>query len=307
MVNEINKIIYNLLISGKEVCIGGVGTLLTMRYAAYRASKKSMVPPYRIVIFTTEQRGVSLEEEIARVAGVDAARAHELFEQWMSEVLEGDTLKIEGIGSLRNDKFISEESFLATLNPLGRTPMRLKPKANVGLYIFASLCVLFALAVAGYVYLDSRDIVLFGKEAKIGGEVAVAENVKPEPAVEDEPVMTEMVDSVDVAQSVTEPAMQTATQEQLPTRVVDVADTSEIRSTEPGWSYVVLGVFSTTENAERAIGEAQRVAGELRCVVYHYGNKYMVALYDSQSRAECQEFARSMGGKFKDLWIYSRK
>ena len=69
MVNEINKIVYNLLMSDREVCIGGVGTLFVVRYAAYRTSRKSLMPPYRIVTFTAEERGVLLEGEIARTAG----------------------------------------------------------------------------------------------------------------------------------------------------------------------------------------------------------------------------------------------
>ena len=124
MVTEVNKIIYNLIVSGREVCIGGVGTLFTVRYAAYRASRKSLVPPYRIVEFTAEQRGVLLEEEIARAAGVDAQKAHELFEHWLSAVVDGETLTIEGVGKLRKDKFVADEAFLAALNPQAPHPCR---------------------------------------------------------------------------------------------------------------------------------------------------------------------------------------
>ena len=177
MVNEINKIVYNLLMSNREVCIGGVGTLFIVNYAAYRTTNKSITPPYRIVAFTSEERGVSLEEQIAQIAGVDELKAHELFDGWLSAVVEGDALKIEGVGVLRNDKFVAEEDFVAALNPFGRTPLRLKPKANVGLYVFASLCLLFAVAVAGYLYLDNNDVTLFGGQEDVVTEKVVAEVV----------------------------------------------------------------------------------------------------------------------------------
>lgn len=303
MVGEVNKIIYNLLVSGKDVCIGGVGTLVTMRYAAHRASRKSMTPPYRIVIFTTEQRGESLEGEIARVADVDAEKAHEIFERWLSAVSDGETLKIEGVGILRRDKFLPEETFIDALNPLGRAPIRLKPKTNVWLYIFASVCVLFALIVAGYVYVDSRGIELFGGEGRVDDNASVVEKAEPEPIVASESSTIEIVDSVMIAQPVEEHAHQVQVREQ---EVVDT-DSRAILSTESGYSYVVLGVFSTIDNAERAIRDAQKQDGALQCSVYHYGNKFMVALHEAPSRSECQEFARSLGDKFKDLWIYSRK
>ncbi len=305
MVNEINKIVYNLLMSDREVCIGGVGTLFVVRYAAYRTSRKSLMPPYRIVTFTAEERGVLLEEEIARTAGADAQKAHELFESWILAVVDGDTLKIEGVGSLRNDKFTAEESFLADLNPQGRAPIRLKPKANVGLYGFASLCMLFAVAVAGFLYVDNNDIELFGGRNDAVAEVAVDEVAKPI-AQEVVPVV-EQVDSakVELPQAVQpEVAEPQVAQPQV---VTESVASGEILSTVSGRSYVVLGVFSTPENADKAIRQACKRDGGVQCAVYHYGSKYMVALYDAPSRSECQEYARSLGDAFKDLWVYSRK
>jgi hypothetical protein len=303
MVNEINKIVYNLLISNREVCIGGVGTLFIVNYAAYRTTNKSITPPYRIVAFTSEERGVSLEEQIAQIAGVDELKAHELFDGWLSAVVEGDALKIEGVGVLRNDKFVAEEDFVAALNPLGRTPLRLKPKANVGLYVFASLCLLFAVAVAGYLYLDNNDVSLLGGRDDVVAEKMIAEVVEPK-----EDVASEVVDSVKVEMSQIEAQSEVAVADpqvaQPQTeRIVD----DEILSTISGRSYVVLGVFSTCENAMRATAQAHKKNGSLHCSIYHYGNKFMVALYDAPTRSECGEFVRSLDGEFKDLWIYPRK
>ncbi|MBE6211411.1 MAG: hypothetical protein E7130_07290 [Rikenellaceae bacterium] len=318
MVGEVNKIIYNLLMSGGEVCIGDIGTLLTMRYAAHRTSRKSLTPGYRSVVFTTEQRGTSLEKEIARVAEVDEAKAHDIYEHWLSEALDGDTLTIEGVGSLRHDKFNADEAFIATLNPQGRTPIRLKPKANVGLYIFAALCMVFALSVAGYVYIDNNDITLFGASDDTTAEI-MAQNVTSEAvskSAETEASSAEIAPQTQAqeqpqaeAQPNVEPQVQIQEPKQEhPAEAANVAtDAGAILSTTPGHSYVVLGVFSTTENAGRAIRQAQRRAKDLQYSVYHYGSKYMVALYEAQSRRECQEFASSLDNTFKDLWIYSRK
>ena len=308
MVNEINKIVYNLILSDKEVCIGGVGTLFTVRYGAYRASRKSLTPPYRVVMFTAEERGVSLENEIARVAGVEPSKAHELFERWLSETVVDGKLKIEGVGLLRNDKFVADEALMVALNPQGRAPMRLKPKANVGLYVFASLSMLFAVAVAGYLYLDNNDVTLFG-----GQEDVVTEKVVAEVVEQDAVAVAEVIDSVKVelpqavAQSETEVVEPQEVQEVQPQAITESVADGEILSTVVGRSYVVLGVFSTRENAMRAAAQAYKKSDSLHCSIYHYGNKFMVALYDAPTRSECGEFVRSLEGEFKDLWIYSRK
>lgn len=308
MVGEVNKIVGNLLLSSGEVCIDGVGSLFTLRKGATRTSRKSVVPPYRIVGFTTEQRGPSLREEIARVAGVDAQRATELFDRWLSEVLDGDTLTIEGVGVLRCEEFVADEAFAALLNPQGRTPVRLKPKPNVALYIFAVVSILFALVVAGYLYVDNHDIALFGAQEQT---VATSHSATDGATQAPNKVTAQPVDSVAVSVSATEATeavAQVHNQPQSQPQPVTAESVAEaIGYTTQGRSYVVLGVFSTAENAAKAIGQAQAQADNVRCEVYHYGEKYMVALYSAESRGECQEFARSLGDTFNDLWIYSRK
>lgn len=290
-----------MLLSDKEVRIGSLGTLFTVRYAAYRASRKSLTPPYRIVQFTNELRGISLEEEIASVANIDGDKAHEIFEQWLSEVKEGNTLKIEGVGTLRGEKFSIDEKLGAALNPHGRAPMRLKPKANVGLYIFASICILFALAVAGYVYVDNNDINLFDFGSKVAQVTDTADVNTAESNTTEEAAIMEVADTIAITTPTAEPAPAPQPKAE-PTPV-----SGEILPTTAGTSYVVLGVFSTTENAERAISQALKKADDLQYAIYHYGEKYMVSLYNAPSRSECQEFARTLSDTFKDLWIYSRK
>ncbi len=297
MVNEVNKIVANILLSGREVRIGDLGTLFIRRYAAFRASRKSLTPSYRTIEFTSELRGSSLEDEIAILANVDRERAHDIFSHWLSEVSDSDTIRIDGVGTLRHHNFSVDESFSTTLNPNGRTPIRLKPKANVVLYLFASLSILFALAIAGYVYIDSNDISLFNTKEIVADAV-------PQEQAEEQNVQSELP-----AESVKESEMvelQTDQSEIQHTTISDV-DTNDILSTTSGRSYVVLGVFSTSENAKRAIFQVQNSMRELHCSIYHYGNKYMVSLYDAPNRSECQEFIHSLGDAFKDLWIYSRK
>ena len=308
-----------MILSGREVCIDGIGTLFTLRIAAQRTSRKNLTPPYRIVAFATEQRGSSLKEEIACIAAVDAEKANEIFDHWLSESLTEDTLTIGGVGTLHHDNFKMDNNFATALNPQGQRPLRLKPKANVGLYIFASLCMLFALAVAGYVYIDSHDIdltkliSLTAKTTKVTEVAEVAESTEAAEVVATADSTAETTPAeAEVAVTTTEvaiaPAPQASENVAVETKVPTTANTTDdVQPTIVGRSYVVLGVFSTPENVGRAIRQAKKIAGDLQYSVYNYGEKYMVAIYNAPTRSECQEFVRSLDGKFKDLWVYSRK
>lgn len=70
-----------------------------------------------------------------------------------------------------------------------------------------------------------------------------------------------------------------------------------------GRNYVVYGVFSTPENALRAVADIRR-QGENGCSAFAYGPKYMVALYHSENAAECNAYIRN-AKDFSNLWVYA--
>lgn len=70
-----------------------------------------------------------------------------------------------------------------------------------------------------------------------------------------------------------------------------------------GRKYVVYGVFSTPENVLRAVGEV-RARGVPECSAFVYGAKYMVAIYSSDSEADCNTFIRNVK-QFNNLWVYT--
>lgn len=72
----------------------------------------------------------------------------------------------------------------------------------------------------------------------------------------------------------------------------------------PGRYYVVLGVFSTVENAERAVAETARKEESMRCGIYRFGAKWMVSPFESADAEACTLFRRAHREQFPDLWIY---
>ena len=127
MVNEINRLVGDLLAEGGEVFLPGVGSLYTERRGARRISRRSVLPPSRAVSFTSQERGVSLVAEISGAVQCDAAEAQDVYDRWLARTLENGVLTIEGVGVLKLKHFTPDAAFDRRLNPQGREPVRIKP------------------------------------------------------------------------------------------------------------------------------------------------------------------------------------
>ncbi len=75
MVDEVNRLVGNLLAGGSGVFLPGVGSLFVERRGARRLSKRSVQPPCRVVSFSSQQQGVSLADELARTLHCDRCRS----------------------------------------------------------------------------------------------------------------------------------------------------------------------------------------------------------------------------------------
>ena len=119
MVDEVNRLVGNLLAAGSGVFLPGVGSLFVERRGARRLSKRSVQPPCRVVSFSSQQQGVSLADELARTLHCDAAGAQDVYDRWLSRTREGDVLTIEGVGVLKFKNFTLAPAFDRLLNPQG--------------------------------------------------------------------------------------------------------------------------------------------------------------------------------------------
>ena len=72
-------------------------------------------------------------------------------------------------------------------------------------------------------------------------------------------------------------------------------------------SYVVLGVFSTPENAARAVDAAAEKDPSVRCGIYRFGTKFMVSPFESADTEACALFVRNYSDRFPGLWIYTAR
>ena len=290
MVGEVNKIIYNMLISGRGVRLPQVGTLYIERQGARRISENRLLSPRNVVAFSSHEEAPSLVDEIVAIAGCQTSQAEDIYERWKSKTLADGVLTIGGVGQLKGKSFQMEQPFNSAINPKGVKTLvvrRPKRRSNSWLYAACGVCVIVALCICGYIMWGDS---LFPKSDTEKVVAAVPAEQVVEATDEEIPAAEPMV-------SQPEPSVPTAT---VP------AQTPAVQNRRYAY-YVVMGVFSTQANADRAIEQVHSKASEAKCEVLPFGSKFMVTMYGSDSREDCNTFARSYRELFPDLWIYNKK
>ena len=290
MVGEVNKIIYNMLISGRGVRLPQVGTLYIERQGARRISEDRLLSPRNVVAFSSHEEAPSLVDEIVAIAGCQTSQAEDIYERWKSKTLADGVLTIGGVGQLKGKSFQMEQPFNSAIYPKGvKTLVVRRPKrsSNSWLYAACGVCVIVALCICGYIMWGDS---LFPKSDTEKVVAAAPAEQVVEATAEEIPAAEPMV-------SQPEPSVPTAT---VP------AQTPAVQNRRYAY-YVVMGVFSTEANADRAIEQVHSKASEAKCEVLPFGSKFMVTMYGSDSREDCNTFARSYRELFPDLWIYNKK
>ena len=305
MKQQIDNLVRNLLGEGQDIYLPQVGTLMVRRRPAIMTSSKVVSAPYREVTFTCEQRGESLVDIIISMTDVSGERAEAIYDQWLQQVRRDDEVRIDGVGVVRQRQFEPEKSFVTYLNPQPRKSVKLRPRTNYLFYVLASLCILFAIGVAGYtlyseqLFAERMDKPFFfalrGDSDEITTEKSSAvQEVESVPAVAQEPVAEAVAELEIVSEPVEEP-------------VVEKAQPLDMKM---GYSYAVWGVYSELKNAEYYVGLVSERYIDLTPAIYKYNNRYMVAVFERKSRGECAELVdrlKELSPAFRDMWVYTKR
>lgn len=355
MVDQVNRLAGNLLAAGGELYLPGVGSLCVRFRGARRLSARLVEPPSREVVFTSQQRGVSLVDEIARVlrdaapaetpcSDTDgtpvsssasvvssapvapqreqaqvASQARDIYDRWLSRTQQNGVLTIEGVGVLKFKNFTPDEAFDRRINPQGHAPVRIhRPRRFDGAMWIGIAAIVFVVAFTAYWWLGNRRDAVAGRSAS---EPVTLVAAAPD-ATEHSAAAEASADGVG-ADSVTDPAAagtasavsgaEGAAQDAAPAlRAEAAADTAPAADGEParlvsGRRYVVLGVFSTPENAARAAQLAREKEGSFRCGVYCFGAKFMVSPFESEDAEACTLFIRAHAEAFPGMWTYTAR
>lgn len=282
MVNDsITQLLLNLLAQHRTVFLPSVGTLRFGRIAA-KLEGTALTPPRNTFRYSSREEGLSLLEELIAVAGCTREEGEEAYRRWLHRVKQGSSVVIEGVGRIESDFFKPSEVLERLLNPVATAPIVLRRRRSLrGVWIGLATVAVVGAAGAAWWYVQNQPTITF----------EVVTQVVEEP-------MPEMAEEV-VAEEVAEPA---------PVEEVATPEPTAIGQMTSGVSYVVVGVFSTEENARKYIEQMARRNPEIACRVYAFqGSKFMVSGFESTDGAEASAFIRDHRAALPDLWVYKRK
>lgn len=315
MIAEVNKIILNTLISQGGILLPEVGTLYVKRTPANIISRNSVATPRLNILFATHLQAYSLVDVIASMANIGTAQAKDIYERWLDKVRSGNRLTIEGVGTLNDKSFIVDEQLLRRLNPQSAKDVTITRSHSRGRVLVAAVVAVLLLCVAGAgYYLYDRGV--------ISGVVASADentelpNIPPRvmttPAYNITAECDECVDKEETLPDTTIIAEQVTIEESEAEAEAEIAIAIEADEVSSDWRendntrhYVVVGSYSTEENAERAIASLEKRFTEQKFSFFKLGTMYAVAAYGSAERDDCEAFKRENKDNFKQSWIYT--
>ena len=277
MVGEVNKIIFNMLISGRGVYLPEIGTLYIERQGAKKIADNKLLSPRNVVSFNTQMQAPSLVDEIVQIAHCDINQAQDIYDRWRAKTQDKNIVTIEGIGKLTDKSFIVESEFNKTINPKGlKTLVVRRRRSHAWLFILSGVCIIIALGILGYL---------------LWGESISTSTTKPTtPPVANSEIVAQPADSLTTTSTpVEEPAAEV------------------VPANKEYAHYVVMGIFANADNANRAVDQINGKIKSANCKIIPFKNKHMVTIFGSDNRAECNTFASSYRDIYPDLWIYDKK
>ena len=371
MIREVDKIVANLLIAEGAVCISGAGSLRVVRHGARRISSRKIVPPCRMVEFTSQPVGTSLAAAVARAAGCDEGRAAEICGRWLAQVRTEEALTIGGVGILREKSFTMDAAFDKLLNPQGHEPLKLRgARGHWLLWTVAAFAIFCGLGACGWILYDRLnssagldEISGVSSERRTGSgapgfapaDGASADNRQAAVSASggadrssaasagagaDRSLLAGNVgaDAAGAVHASESFAGATSSGKSAHSdrhaagapgpgagaspagvpaagRPSTGRSSSEAVSSDPmqaarlvsGHTYVVQGVYSSLENARRALRELERREPALHGRIYLYGPKYMVSMFSSETSEQSIAFVRAYADRYPDLWTYRAK
>lgn len=300
MVNEVNKIIYNRLITEREVTLPGVGSLSLVRHAASMSSRDVIAAPRLTIEFSSHTEGCSVVDAIAVIGGTDTATAEDIYSRWLEKVRSGSTLTIEGVGILRNKSFEVDKELLSMLNGTSATHVNVirRKRGRTMLWVGLTLSIIaLIVSIAAIFNIDISAISDKATNADKQVETTV-ENIIVEPVAED----------------ITYGELTTDVEEDIHTQDVVAVESVEVATVADNWTmrddihhWVVAGSYSTMSNAESAAETITTKYQDIDCKIITLGKMYAVAIYGSSDRDDCVQYMRKYHKNFGEAWIFTPK
>ncbi len=331
-------LIFNALAQRRGINLPEIGSLCVVSEPARMQENGKLIPPFSRVTFSPEPEPGYDEILwlIGESSGRDEAGSREIYDAWRSSVQTQRSIYIESVGEIVGNTFIPSEKLQRTLNPSGIAAFQLQRPftlRQIFFWVGTTVIVGGGLAAGLITFLNSRPAPY---DAPYAEKVPVAETLADDDtthrgsATEEgaEKTLEALTDS-DLTPSApaTDPARPTPSAPPKakpasassnapkpsgpqPSSASSVGGGSTAKTPQRGEMryYVVVGTYSTDENAERFIASARKkdASQNYRKLLLSNG-KIMVYTADMGSDAEAQQQRRAVSGNFPDAWVFKRR
>lgn len=281
----VDKLIYNLILSHRDFYLPEVGAIRYERQGAKLIDNRHLKAPVHQAVFSTDTEGLpSLVDIIVEQAGCSRTDAEKIYSMWLVVAAEQEgKVIINGVGEISDNFLHPTSKLLEALNP-HLQEMILKPRGGVSRGV--------AIVVIGLIVGVGAGYFIYEKYLPTPSEKVVPITVK-------EPVKTpvEVKDTTTTIASVGD-TISCKVDEVIEGQIADIMEDPQSKPYQ-----IIIGVFSTMENAEKAMTELKMREGDIGCYILESGNRFHLSLAGAESLSEAESLQEEFSSIDPDVWI----
>ena len=313
--DQVSNLVYNALAKRQGVVLPGIGTLYAVTVPAEMQKPGVVTPPVnRVELVTDELPGIPhIVDLIAGYDQTDPEQAREIYNRWLAENCSEEGVTIGAVGNIREGVFTPDPGLEEALNPVDtgavRLPGRIDAKRVAMWVVFAVLIGvgISVGAIVWYEYSEQMRIVRLSEQPVLPAAVPAAPDspaVKVPAAAGSDSSAGESGASAGVDSSAAVPAKQPEPVREPAT----VPAAKLVPATAAMHYYVIVGTYSTDQNAEKFIASAQKKNDKLEYAKIPMPNgKILVSVFGATAETEANRMKNEVSGLFPDAWVFKSK
>lgn len=315
--NSVESIIFNALASRRTLWLPEAGTLGVVLQPARAEGKGRLRPPFNKVEFSAKEAADAVSV-VALMEQEDIADADNVYRKWLDGARKGKNIAIDGVGELKAGFFTPSPQLNALLNPALES---VSLKAGDKWKDVLVLVVVFAILLGGVGYwwwktqyaggTDSGNRIaatqqaqgVSGAENAGGSEAVTGATLTDAVAPDSIPQATDTTQAGSIEES---PEASSAAENRSAETASQQAAGSAETNIFPRY-YIVGGVFSVDENAEKYIAKMRKRFPDVGYEKVAFpGGKVMVSFFSSSDSDEANRMRKQLGRQMNngDLWIH---
>ena len=313
--DQVSNLVYNALAKRQGVVLPGIGTLYAVTVPAEMQKPGVVTPPVnRVELVTDELPGIPhIVDLIAGYDQTDPEQAREIYNRWLAENCSEEGVTIGAVGNIREGVFTPDPGLEEALNPVDtgavRLPGRIDAKRVAMWVVFAVLIGvgISVGAIVWYEYSEQMRIVRLSEQPVLPASVPAAPDspaVKVPAAAGSDSSAGASGASAGGDSSAAVPAKQPEPVREPAT----VPAAKLVPATAAMHYYVIVGTYSTDQNAEKFIASAQKKNDKLEYAKIPMPNgKILVSVFGATAETEANRMKNEVSGLFPDAWVFKSK